>query len=138
MKNYYILLIAILLVISCDIKKAATFDKSTSKNDTVRIANEELEYEVIIIDPGFNSWLISYGKPRNFYSQTYMEERNRFWVMQWNQNVTTGMRGNLFEMRIDYDPAIDYGYEVNYLLFNYLTYFQISNNIQLGGFGVRL
>jgi hypothetical protein len=35
-------------------------DKSiATKGDTVRIANDALEYEVIIIDAGFNSWLVS-------------------------------------------------------------------------------
>jgi hypothetical protein len=67
-----------------------------------------------------------------------MEQRNQMWVMQWNQNVMTGQQRNLFEMTINYDPNIDYGYEVNYLLFNYLTYFQLTNNIQLGGFSARL
>jgi hypothetical protein len=28
-------------------------------NDTIRIANDTLEYEVIIIDPGFSTWLAS-------------------------------------------------------------------------------
>ena len=41
-----------------------------TKNDTVRIANDELEYEVIIIDPGFSTWLNSTALPRNYYSQS--------------------------------------------------------------------
>jgi len=103
-------------------------------NDTVRIANDSLEYEVIIIDPGFNSWLVSRARPRGFYGQPYLENKNRFWVMEWNTRVINPQRyGNLYQMRIDYEQGIDYGYEVNYLLFNYLVYFQITNNQKLGG-----
>lgn len=138
MKKYYIIVVALFLAIACGTKKNATFDKTTAKNDTIRIANDELEYEVIIIDPGFSSWLAGYAKSRNYYTQNYMEQRNRIWVSQWNQNVISGPRKDLFEMSINYDTNTDYGYEVNYLLYNYLTYFQLTNNIQLGGFKARL
>ena len=37
-----------------------------------------------------------------------------------------------------YENNINYGYEVNYMLFNYLTYFQLSNNIKLGSFAPRI
>ena len=138
MKKYYLIVIVLFLAFACGTKKNMTTNKATSKNDTIRIANDALQYEVIIIDAGFNGWLASYGKPRNYNSQNYMEQRNRTWVSQWNQNVNSGLRRDLFEMSINYDNGTDYGYEVNYLLYNYLTYFQLTNNIQLGGFSARL
>jgi Family of unknown function (DUF6146) len=103
-------------------------------NDTVRIANDSLEYEVIIIDPGFSTWLASRAKQRGFYGQPYLENRNRFWVTEWNSRVMQPQKyGDMYQMRIDYRPEIDYGYEVNYLLYNYLVYFQITNNQKFGG-----
>lgn len=102
-------------------------------NDTVRIANDSLEYEVIIIDPGFNRWLYSRAKPRGYYTENYMRGRNIQWVNEWNMRVTQSMRyGDMYQMPIDYQSNIKYGYEVNYLLFNYLSYFQIANNQRLG------
>lgn len=143
MKNLFYTIFLLTTVISCSTTKnnsgvAANKNIKTTANDTVRIANDELEYEIIIIDPGFNSWLASTAKPRNYYSQSYMESRNQVWVNQWNQNVISNRLPHLFEMRINYDNNINYGYEVNYLLFNYLTFFQITNNIQLGGFSARI
>lgn len=138
MKKQYLIIIALFIIVSCVTKKNAAFDSNNANNDTVRIANDALEYEVLIIDPGFNGWLVSYAKPRNYHSQHYMEQRNRVWITQWNQNAISGQRRELFEMTINYDNTIDYGYEVNYLIYNYLTYFQITNNIQLGGFSARL
>ena len=105
-------------------------------NDTVKIVNEEINYEIIIIDPGFNSWYVSYAKPRNHYSQNYLETRNRDWVIGWNNKFYQGSK--LIDMSIDYQNNINYGYEVNYMLFNYLTYFQLSNKINLGGFVPRI
>ena len=141
MKNIYAILLIVLVVIGCSTTKnrPVSTDKSGTVNDTVRIANDELEYEIIIIDPGFNGWLASQARPRDFYSQQYMEARNRAWVVQWNINVVNYTRDrDLFQMRIDYEPGTDYGYEVNYMLFNYLTYFQLTNNIQLGSFPARI
>lgn len=104
-----------------------------TSNDTIRIANDSLEYEVVVFDPGFSSWLLR-AAPRGYYSQTYLEARNRVWVQQWNIKAATQTNNNLFLMQIEYDPKINYGYEVNYLLFNYLTYFQLRNNLSLGVF----
>jgi hypothetical protein len=106
----------------------------TTSNDTVRIANDSLEYEIIIIDPGFNSWLQGRAKPRNYYGLSYLENKNNFWVSEWNVRVNNPQRyGDMYQLRIDYSPQVRYGYEVNYLLFNYLVYFQITNNQRLGG-----
>jgi len=138
MKKYYFIAVILFIVFSCASKKAANFDKTLSNSDTIRIANDALEYEVLIIDVGFSGWLAGYARPRNFYNQNYMEQRNLIWINQWNQNVVSGRSRELFEMTINFDSNIDYGYEVNYLIFNYLTYFQITNNIQLGGFKARL
>jgi len=141
MKNLIYIGLAFAIILGCATSTTSdkkTFSKNDKivKNDTVRIVNEELEYEVIIIDPGFNSWFSSFGKPRNFYSQPYLEARNRDWVIGWNNKF---MQGNsLFDMSINYQNNIDYGYEVNYMLYNYLTYFQLTNNIRLGGFAPRI
>jgi hypothetical protein len=143
----YILTLAIIftLILSCK-TGLATNDKDvlrgkaenevagTTANDTVRIANDSLEYEVIIIDAGFNSWLQSRAMPRNYYGQTYLENKNKFWVTEWNIRVNQTQRyGDLYQMSIDYRPQINYGYEVNYLLYNYLVYFQVTNRQRLGG-----
>ena len=119
---------------------------STSKNevttidsDTLRIANDDIEYEVIIIEPGFNSWLMGRAKQRGYYNQFYLENRNRLLVLEWNNRVRQPtVYGNLYEMTIDYRPNIDYGYEVNYLLYNYFVYFQIQYKQQLTGFVTRI
>ena len=121
------------LMLACTSQKTIG-NTVASTNDTVRIANDSLEYEVIVIDPGFSGWLASRAYPRNYHSQTYLESKNRYWVGEWNIRVSNPQRyGNLYEWRIDYDPHINYGYEVNYLLYNYLVYFQNKYNQRLGG-----
>jgi hypothetical protein len=130
--------IAALFIIGCTTQNKLPTAKRTevtgTASDTVRIANDELEYEIIIIDPGFNSWLASRARPRGYHSQQHLENKNRLWVMEWNSRVLQPRRyGDLYQMQIDYNSNIDYGYEVNYLLYNYLVYFQQTNRQRLGG-----
>ncbi|MCV9930687.1 DUF6146 family protein [Flavobacterium sp. LS1R47] len=139
MKNSIYIFLILFVVIACSTQKtnvAVTKKPTTSVNDTVRIANDELEYEVIIIDSGFSTWLASMALPRNYYSQSYLENKNRQYVQEWNSRVLQPQRynPNLYEMRIDYDPTINYGYEVNYLIYNYMIYFQNTYKQKLAGY----
>lgn len=107
---------------------------TTVENDVVRIANDSLEYEIIIIEPGFNSWL--HGQPpQGHYEQSFLETKNRFFVLEYNNRVLQRARfsPNLYTERIEYDPSVDYGYEVNYILYNYFEYFQKKYNQHLTG-----
>lgn len=141
MKKYTIPLVVITILVMASCNTQNKFSEANAQaqatgtvNDTVRIANDELEYEVIIIDPGFNSWLASRARPRGYYSQQHLENKNRLWVMEWNSRFLQPQRyGELYLMQIDYRNNIDYGYEVNYLLYNYLVYFQQTTGQRLGG-----
>ena len=138
-KIIYIIAVIICVIVGCSTSKSVVVEKEKPtgiKSDTIRIANDKLEYEVIIIDPGFSSWLISNAQPRNYHSQSYLESKNQIWISEWNNRVLQPMRysPNLYEMTIDYTPSIDYGYEVNYLIYNYLVYFQNTYKQKLFGY----
>lgn len=115
-------------------------DESLVKNDTVRIASDDTTYEIIIIEPGFNAWLAGIARPRGYYSQSFMETRNQLFVQEWNLRVLRPMdfNPNLYELRIDYDRNTDYGYEINYKLYNYFIYFQLTYNQRLSSFIPRI
>ena len=103
------------------------------KTDTVTISSDETDYEIIIIEPGFYSWLIKTARPRGFHSQQFLEARNVLLVQSWNQRnlQPQAYDPNLYELRIDYDATTDYGYEINYLLYNYFVYFQLKYDQRL-------
>lgn len=143
MKNIILILLVCFGINSCKTTDKAIVSNSqinTTVQDTVRIANDELEYEIIIIEPGFNSWLIGRAKPEGYYSQQFLENRNIWFVTEWNNRVLQPQRyaPNLYLMQIDYQPHIDYGYEVNYKLYYYFIYFQIQYKQQLTGFVPRI
>lgn len=139
MKNFIYLLLVLGIIIGCNTSKSLTntsntIEKETKVNDTIRIANDELEYEIIIIEPGFQSWLASTARPKWYHSQTYLENRNIIYVNEWNSRFRQPMRysRDLYELPIDYLFNIDYGYEVNYQLYNYFIFFQLKYKQQLG------
>ena len=125
---------------SCNTNKKFSSENSEKlTSDTIHISNPDLEYDVIIIDGGFTSWFNSYAKPKNFYSQSYLEARNKFWILEWNNRARNPMKyGNIYDMEINYNNNTNYGYHVNYMIYNYLVYFQITNRQQLGGYTARL
>lgn len=140
MKNsIYVIAIFLLAILGCNTTKSTLTSSNkvlTTQNDTIRIANDELQYEVIIIDPGFSSWLASRAYPRGYHSQSYLENKNQIYVGEWNRRVLQPQQysPNLYEMTIDYQPRIDYGYEVNYLIYNYMIYFQNTYKQKLNGY----
>jgi Family of unknown function (DUF6146) len=140
MKNIFFIVLLLISLASCSSKKIKNNEVIVTKvSDTVRIANDSLEYEVIIIDAGFSSWMNGRSKPRGYYGIDYLESRNQLFVNEWNNRVLQPQRFEpmLYEMQINYDRNIRYGYEVNYLIYNYFMYFQITNRQQLTGFVPR-
>ncbi|GAA3589186.1 DUF6146 family protein [Flavivirga amylovorans] len=144
---YILVLLVSVFVFNCNTVKPIASEKNKSEkelaeavSDTVTIANDELEYEIIIIEPGFNTWLLTTARPEGFYSQQYLQNRNFIYVTEWNQRVLQPQRfdPNLYELQIDYQSGIDYGYEVNYKLYNYFIYFQLTYNQRLAGFVPRI
>lgn len=121
MKKAAYLLIALLMFSCGSVQKTP---KSDLPEEAVKIANEELEYEIIIIDVGFRSYLLSIAQPANFYSLEYYEQRNRVYVNEWNNRHRDPMRynPNIYQNEINYDPNIRYGLDVNYKLYNYFKF----------------
>lgn len=126
------------LMVSCAISQSKelpykedvdTKGKSVFENGTLKVSNPELEYEVLIFDPNFEAWFRSFAKPRGFYSLNFLELKNRIWAINFNSRSRMGTKG--YDYTIDYHSDINYGYEVNYMLYNYLLYFQQSNRISL-------
>jgi hypothetical protein len=125
MKYIAAFLIVAMGIYSCDSSKSAMKgDTSTTSADTLRISNDSLEYEILIIEPGFDSWIHT-QPPRGYYGVDYLETRNYQYVLEYNNRVYNNSFSRiLYPQEINYDPTIHYGMEVNYLLYNYFKYFE--------------
>ena len=62
-----------------------------------------------------------------------MEISNNFKVAEYNLRTRSPMQYgiNLYVWPIEYDRNIDYGYEVNYMLYNYFLFFEQKYNQRL-------
>ncbi len=121
-------------------EEKTAFTQSDGQQDTVLLSSDATEYELIIIEPGFNTWLQGVARPKGFYSQSFLERRNLFYVNAWNQRTLSPQRYDpmLYQMQIDYDSRIDYGYDLNFKLYNYFIYFQRKYRQRLGPFTPRI
>lgn len=130
MKNLIYICLLALFIYSCGSGRSRDLKDKDVTNDTVRIANDSLEYEIIIIEPGFNLFINSVARPRGYHTQSYLENKNQFLVTEYNTRVMQPQTydPNLYINQINYDPNIDYGYEVNYLLYNYFVFFSRHYN----------
>ena len=124
MKKIIYFLVTVFFIVGCSSTTKTTKTDTQLPEGAVRIANDELEYEIIIIDPGFETYLLTIAKPSNFYSQSYYETKNKFYVIEWNSRARNPLayNPNIYENVIDYNFNIDYGLDVNYKLFNYFKF----------------
>ncbi len=141
MKNILFSVVTLsVLLCSCGTQnKTASMSNSTEEEEApVRIANDSLEYEIMIIDPGFTVYLSSVALPIGFYSQNFLELRNNFYVIEWNQRAQNPNSNDfmIYENIIDYQPHINYGLEVNYKLFWYFQFAQRKYGMRLTGYRV--
>ena len=131
MKNLIYMLFGILLIYSCASSNNSVQNSKQSEEEMVVIENDSLEYKIIIMDIGFSSYLLTIAKPDNFYSQNYYENKNIFYVSEWNSRANNPLRyGDFYENTIDYSSHIDYGLEVNYKLYNYFKFVEYKYKIR--------
>jgi len=143
MKNFIQLIVILLFVTSCSSSQRvvdSNQEAEVSEEDKVVLTSDELEYEIIIIEPGFNAWLSTMAQPEGYYSQSYMEARNNVLVQEWNTRVLQPGKydPNMYQLQIDYRPGVDYGYDLNYKLYNYFIYFQLTYKQKLSSFVPRI
>lgn len=83
---------------------------------------DSVEYELIVFDPGFETWYTLQNSPARYRSQEYYEGWNQQYVSEWNYLATQPRRRSFFESIIGYEPGVDYGFELNQKLFYYFQY----------------
>ena len=116
MKNTLFILL-LLVFATCSTPKNIQL-KEVAENDD----QDSVSYELIVLDPGFESWYITYSKPSWYHSQSYYENWNQQYVNAWNYGSIWRRNSQLLEGQINYDRNIDYGLEINHKLFYYFQY----------------
>ncbi len=130
MKAQISLFLILTIFASCQTKTIVTEDsKSILKIEAT--TNDSTQYELLIFDNKYNSFLVT-QPPMNFYSKDYYENWNIQYVTEWNiRHNNPTHYGDFYETIIDYNQITDYGLELNYKLYNYFLFIEKEYGISL-------
>jgi uncharacterized protein YcfL len=125
MKNIFLLAIFSILIFACTVKK-----------DIVRIdgpmqLDDSVQYELIINEPGYDSWMATNSKPEWYHEKAYYRNWNNTYTVEFNSRVRQTSSGHPFVEIINYDPQIDYGLDIDYRLYWYFKYIEHKYNTRL-------
>ncbi len=96
--------------------------------------NDEGEYDIIVFDTQYETFLATRAYPMEYFSEPYYKSRNIFLVNEWNIRASNPLRyGDLYESYINYNPNIDYGLKFEYKLFNFFMFVEWKYNVNLDG-----
>ena len=111
---------------------ADTIENKLIEGDTTQ--QDTTEYELVVISPGYESFVLQ-QPPMEHYSKTYYENWNERYVVEWNSRYmnATHYSPNIYEVYINYDPGINYGYKFEYRLYYFFRYMEDANHISLLG-----
>ncbi len=121
MKRIFIILLSIVFLYGC----AAGPGKLTKVKDKnlVEIKKEgDTEYEVIVMDPGFDTWFQTTWSPAKDRSLEYYKHWNQRYVSAWNEKVRRSRSNDFFDTEINYNPGTNYGIEVERVLYYYFRW----------------
>ncbi|MCU4174698.1 DUF6146 family protein [Carboxylicivirga sp. N1Y90] len=131
MKYLFQILFLLLLFVSCQSAKHS----SNSENDKHEISiaqNDSVEYELIVFDSRFETYLVTQPHPQWFYSDEYYKQWNNRYTIEWNIRHGNPLHyGDFYETHIPYDLNTDYGIEFNFRLYHYFQFIEKEYNIVL-------
>jgi len=84
--------------------------------------NDQEQYELIVLDPGFDTWYATTWSPAKDHAESYYSYWNQRYVTAWNYKATRPLTAKYFENIIMYDPTIHYGIELERKLYYYFRY----------------
>jgi hypothetical protein len=89
---------------------------------------DSTEYELIVFDPGFESWYSFKKSPAMDHGIDYYKAWNIQYVHEWNYKSGTSRS---FGPPIYYDPTENYPFEIEHKLYFYFLYVENELNIPI-------
>lgn len=89
------------------------------------------EYEAFVLDAGFDSFLAT-QKSKDYYSIASLKAKNEYLVTEWNYrcSLPSVYNPNVYEQKIDYESRLDYGLDVEYIVYMFFKFMAEENNIR--------
>jgi len=128
MKSVLGIIFMVFLLLGCT--SSGRLSRAPAEN-IIDLSQNEEEYELIVLDPGFETWFATtwnLGKDR---SVEYYSHWNYRYVSDWNYKVTRLHTSQFFDTMIQYDPTIDYGIAIERKLYYYFRWVDTKLGIQV-------
>lgn len=93
--------------------------------------NDDEEYELIVLDPGFDNWYLTAWNVGKDRSVNYYRQWNQQYVTAWNYKASQPHTSRYFDTLINYDPGIDYGLELERKLYYYFRFVDSKKGIPI-------
>lgn len=131
MKSFLIIFVLSCLLFACSSQKASVSDPESSQKVNVE-TTDSTEYELVVFDARFESFLVSQPYPKNYYSNDYYANWNYRYCVEWNIRHSDPLRyGDFYETNIPYDQTVDYGLDFNFTLYQYFQFIDKEYGIVL-------
>jgi len=125
MVRYILILSGFFVLLGCSSQKGIVISDSAGE------ISDSTQYEIIISEPGYDSWVATNRKPIWYHSHEYYQNFNKLYVNEWNHRATVAGYDFPYDYQIDYNIWVDYGLEVDYKLFWYFKFVQDKYDIKL-------
>lgn len=107
-------------------------DQKNKNKAEIKQSNDSIEYELLVFDSGFETFLAKLPYSKDFYSNDYYKNWNLSYVTEWNIRALNPARyGTFYENQIDYQSNVDYGLDLNFKLYHYFLYIEEKYGITL-------
>lgn len=120
-----------LLLIAVAFGSCKTLQNISKSDSSTSVSIDSTEYQITIIDPGFDQWYTMRYSPAKELSNDIYRSKNTFAVNNWNAYFTQGRYSRVINSYIQYIYSTDYGIEVNRKLYWYFVYINETFHIPL-------
>ena len=125
MIRYPILLLGFILFVGC------SSNKPLVKIEGAEQATDSTEYEIIVSEPGFETWFVTHSKPIWFYEEHYYKNFNQLYTNEWNHRVRSLQFDFPFDELRDYNNTNEYGVELEHKLYWYYKFMMDKYDFKL-------
>jgi len=119
MKRYMIITVVAFYIVGCTATKQVMLPYD---DNLISIQEEEEEYELLVLDAGFETWYQVAWSSSNDRSLKYYEHWNQQYVNAWNYKATRSHTSEFFDNMIQYDVSENYGMDVERKLYFYFRW----------------
>ena len=123
--KFLVLLVFFISILGCSVEKNAV--TSLSENNL----SDSTKYELIVAEPGFDTWLLSNLTAEWHHSDEFYKQWNKLYASEWNYRYSQPKYSGPYDYPVDYDPTIEYGKEIEHKLYWFFKFMEEKYDMEL-------